>query len=345
MLADSRARAPSRTAAADLLPSRLVLLWPGLLTLACAGVPAPVEWAEERPVHGVSIEISVREADETSARAAIDAAFATAEEVGQLLLASHPGSEIDILAKVPSHLWLEVQPTTYAALTLAMEIAETTDGAYDPTWKSLLRVWGLAGRGPPRVPRDFEIDMALRRVDWTDVELSDEDGLQARRLNRRTALDLDGLAEGAIVDAAVARLRELGVAAGRASTRDQHAFFGGSPSQPWSIAVFALDATVAHAKVAEGGLAVVSRGALVVADGGAEIHDRLDPRSGRPADDSLWVAVTAERASASAAFAAAIFAMGAKAPDFVAAHGDLRAATATSDGESWASPGMDIVIR
>ncbi len=314
------------------------------LSFACA-TPRPLpEWIEERPVHGISIEIAVRDPDEKIARAAIGRAFATAEEVGGALLASRAGSEIDILAKVPSHLWLEISPTTYAALILAMEIAEATDGAYDPTWKSLLRVWGLEGRGPPRVPRDFEIDMALRRVDWTDVEVSAEDGLQARRLNRRTTLDLGGLAKGVMLDAAIDQLRELGLAAARASTRDQHAVFGGAAAQPWSIPVFALGGTVAHAQVREGGLAVAKRGAPVAIEGALPIHDRFDPRSGRPADDSLWVVVAARRSSASAGYADAVFAMGREARAFVTGRDDLRVAVAGSDGSSWISPGLDLTL-
>ena len=315
-----------------------------VLGLACATSQPPDEWSETRAVHGVSIEIAVRGPEEMAARAAIDRAFAAAEEVGGALLASRSGSEIDILAKVPSHLWLEIAPTTYAALMLAMEIAEATDGAYDPTWKSLLRLWGLEGRGPPRVPRDFEIDMALRRVDWSDVEVSDEDGLQARRLNRRTALDLGDLAHGAMLDAAIDRLRELGLPGARASTRDQHAVFGGAGTHPWSIPVFALGGTVAHVRIGDGGLAVVTRGTLVSSEGGVAIHDRFDPRSGRPAGDSLWVVVAAERASESAGYASAVFAMGREASAFIAERSDLRAAISGSEGAPWISPGLEMTL-
>lgn len=307
--------------------------------------PPPAVIAESRSVHGVQVSVAVRDADEARAREAIDLGFAAAEETAGKLLAGLPGSEIDILEHVPSHLWLEISPVTYEALKEAARIAEETGGAYDPTWTPLLRVWGLRGKGVPRVPRDFEIDMALRRVDWSDIELSDEGGLQARRLSRRTEIDLGGLARGEMLDAAIAQLRLAGSPAGRASTEREHAVFGGTRRHPFaiSISIRGQEEPAGVAEILEGALAVASRGTAIETAGGETIHDRFDPRRGRPATGARWVAVATSRASASAAYADALFAMGEEARAFSEARHDLRAAIALEDGSLWVSPGL--VVR
>jgi thiamine biosynthesis lipoprotein len=309
--------------------------------------PALPEWSESRQLHGVEVRITIRDADSRRAIAAIDAAMAAADEAANLLLAEHPGSEIDILQRAPSRLWIEVSPTTGETLLEASRIAEDTDGAFDPTYPPLLTLWGLRGARSPDVPRAFEIDMALRRVDWTDIEMEFDGAHQVRRRTRRTELDLGGLARGALLDAAVERLRALGVPAGRASTLRQHAVYGGSRQRPWPIEVLVrsqrmdgMDEPAGVVALAEGGLAVASRGAGIVSSNGTRIHDRFDPRSGQPADATRWTAVQAARASTAAGYADAVFAMGDEGPHFVAARDTLEAIVAFDERDAFVSSGM-----
>jgi thiamine biosynthesis lipoprotein len=321
--------------------------------------PTRAEWSERkewrerkessksRQLLGVDVRITVRDPDRAHARAAIDEAMAAAAEAAGLLLAEYPGSEIDILQRAPSRLWIEVATTTGETLLEALRIAEDTEGAFDPTFPPLLTLWGLRGGRSPEVPRAFEIDMALRRVDWTNIELEFDRAHQVRRLGRRTELDLGGLARGTLLDVAVERLRALGVPAGRASTLRQHAVYGGSRNRPWRIEVLARslrpdgrDEPAGVISMVEGGLAVASRGAGVLAADGTLIHDRFDPRTGRPADSTRWTAIRATRASAAAGYADAVFAMGDEGPDFVAARDALEAVIAFDAREPFVSSGM-----
>jgi thiamine biosynthesis lipoprotein len=344
-------RAGMRAARARLLawslvaPAALACSLPSLHTRPAAPDAVP-EWRVARPVLGVDLEIAVRAPDRAVGRAAVDDAFRVAERMGGLLLADHPGSEIDILTHVPGGLWLEISPETGAALSLALQIADETGGAYDPTWTALLRVWGLRGPGPPHVPRDFEIDMILRRVDYRDIELGPDATLQARRRTRRTELDLGALARGAMLDAACRRLESLGVPAARASTLHEHAVFGGGAGRPWRIPIRARaleegasDELVGVVELARGGLAVASRGPGVPTASGVDIHDRFDPRSGRPTRSVRYAVVAGDDAAGSAGRADALLAMGPDGPAFAQAHG-LRAAVAYETGELWTSEGM-----
>ncbi len=301
--------------------------------LACAtGPPTPVAHEATRDLYGVSVRIIVRHPDGSLARTASNEGFRAAEAVASKLLAGRAGSEIDLIGKVPPRLWVEIAPETHAALALAAHIAEDSDGAYDYTWPALRRSWGLHEGGTPHQPRDFEIDMALRRVDWEDIEIRDDDGLQARRLNRRTEIDLGGVARGAMVDAATTRLRELGLAAARVSTTHEHAFFGGNVEHPWRI-----DVGIAVVTLAEGALAVVVPGSPVTTPAGDTIEAPFDPRSGRPTRGMRGVAVRTRSAAACAGYASAIFAMAGDGPGFIDARSELDAVIAREEAPVWVS--------
>ncbi len=276
-----------------------------LLAGACQQVsPAPVAFEDRRTTAGVELHVVVRHPDEAPARIALDEAFEAAAAVGGLLRAGRAGSEIDLLGKVPSHLWIEISEPTYAAIALGARIAEETDGAYDYTWPALLKLWRRTDS-----PREFELERVLRRVDWEDVEIRDDGGLQARRLNRRTEIDLGGLARGAMVDAAAERLRELGIAAARVSTITEHRFYGGDAPHPWRVAAPGTPALSAR----EGAVAWVLQGESA----------RYDPRDGLPVRETRWTSARAESAAASAAYAEALFAMGAEAGDWARDHPEL----------------------
>jgi thiamine biosynthesis lipoprotein len=312
-----------------------LLLGAGLAAAAACSLPfaaPPSEWHETRVIHGTPVTIAVRDPDEGAARVALETAFEAAQEIGSRLLDGVRGTEIDILVHVPSHVWVEISRTTYDALLDAFEVAEATEGAYDPTWPALLAVWGLADDREPHVPRDFEIDMALRRVDWEDLEVDDQEGLQARRLSRRTEIRLGGLARGAMLDGAVAQLRLAGVRAGRASTPDEHALFGATRRHPWRV-----ELPEGAALLRNGAIAVARRGPPIETANDGPIHDRFDPRSGRPAEGSRWVAVASQRASRSSAYADAVFAMGRDGPAFVAERSELLAVIEAEDGSRWVS--------
>ena len=309
------------------------------LTSCASALPELPEWQRTRWIFGVEVTVTVRDADAARANAAMAEALDEAEQVASRLFVERPGSEIDILLRVPSHVWIEVSEITRNALLEAEEIAYDTNGAFDPTFPPLLTLWGVGGKRPPRAPRAFEIDMTLRRVDFTDIEVEVEEGSQIRRLSRRTELDLGGLARGTALDSALGLLRGIGVPAAHMATPDQHAVYA-SDGHPWTLAL-----GEAVVRLRTGGLAVARRGEIVATIDGTAIHDRFDPRSGRPASEARWVAVRAESASTAAGYADAVFAMGREGRAFVENRPVIEAGGELVGGERWATEGLRIEWR
>jgi thiamine biosynthesis lipoprotein len=305
-------------------------------------------------IDGVALRVTARDPDEVRARTALSAALDAARQVASLILVQHEGSEIDVLMRVPSHLWIEISATTGETLLMAFAVADATDGAYDPTCPPLLELWGLESDDTPHTPHTphtpqrHEVERILRRVDWNDVEVRHEGSYRARRKNRRTEIDLGAAGRGAMLDAALAALRRGEVPAGRASTLSEHAVYGGTFAQPWSIEVLirsevepAAEARAGAIELQDGAVGVASRGPVALGADGTRIHDRFDARSGYPATGIRWLAVVTETASSAAgAWADAIFALGADGANFVGENDGLRAVIRGDDGELRVSPGL-----
>jgi thiamine biosynthesis lipoprotein ApbE len=114
--------------------------------------------------------------------------------------------------------------------------------------------------------------------------------------------------------------------------------FGGTRLAPWEIAL-----PNGTAELRDGAIAVAISGQLITTQTGEVIHDRFDPRDGRPARQAGWVALVSERASVSAAYADAVFVMGAEGPAFVEERSELHAAIEDTLGKRWAS--SDLAVR
>jgi len=101
---------------------------------------------------------------------------------------------------------VEVSEEFETLLGYALEVAERSGGAFDPTVGPVVELWGFYS-GDHRVPDQAEITEALRAVDYRRVEL--ENGRV--RIESDMLLDLEALIKGYIADYALERLRERDV--------------------------------------------------------------------------------------------------------------------------------------
>ena len=89
----------------------------------------------------------------------LDAALSRTQQAGDLYKLNHANGQ-------PT----EVSDDTYTALEKALEYAEMTNGAFDPTMAPLTDLWGI-GTDNARVPAQSEIDEALTHVGYQNVKL------------------------------------------------------------------------------------------------------------------------------------------------------------------------------
>lgn len=319
------------------------------VALACAGArddaAADATRAADRNLDGFEVHLATRGLDAGAAGRALEAGLAEASRLAAMLLAEREASEIDVLNHVPMQVAIALSPETLAAVSTALEVAEETDGAYDPTARAPLEhVWGLDAAAPHR-PRDFEITAALRRVDWTDVEVDPEAGT-ASLLSRHTRLDLGPVAVGAILDGAALAAVRAGAPGALASARGVWVASGGAV-RPWSIRLPVGDAGGGDALLllSEGAAALARAGPTVHTDDGGTLRLPLDPRSGQPAVGADWALARCARGARAGGVAAALLVLGTDAPAWIGSEPDTEGALQLRGGGRFASPGSGVVFE
>lgn len=154
-----------------------------------------------RPLLGTFVEITVPGGTASIDEPAIHAAFETIESLQRRLNVHDPDSELSRLNRFAARHPVSVSAPLADVLGKALELSETSRGAFDPTVGSLLASWTLR---PAWLKRPA-------RGDWRDVAVLPD---QRVVFHRPVALDLGGIAKGYAVDAAVDELVRRGVRAG-----------------------------------------------------------------------------------------------------------------------------------
>jgi thiamine biosynthesis lipoprotein len=228
---------------------------------------------------------------------AMQAAFAEIARIEALLSIFRPDSEISRLNRSGKG-WVRLDPEACHVLALALEYANLSDGAYDPTAGALIDLFGFGSETGCIEPPSDVIAETLSRVGFRKVAV--RDGGVERQVEGMT-FNLGGIGKGYAIDRAVARLQAGGIARGRVHCGSTTFVFG--EAQTISIAhPLHPDCEVER---------VVLRDAALSTSSNAErIGHLIDPRSGRPARGILSASVIAPTAAASDALSTALFVQG-----------------------------------
>ena len=253
-----------------------------------------------------------------------------------------PDSDISRYRRAAPGHWFALPAAFAAVLDCAIEVADASDGAFDPTIGPLVDLWGFGSAGTPRrVPSDEEVERELGRGGWRRLQRRDRgrELLQPGGLQ----LDLSAIAKGYGADQVAAHLRACGVAAALVEVGGEIRAYGRKPDGgPWRVLV---ESTAdEQAPVDELPARVVVLQDAAVATSGDRWHrfehwgrrytHTLDPRTGVPVGDAAAsVTVIAADAMHADAWATALTVMGAKTGLEFARRHALAARFVTRDGD------------
>lgn len=227
--------------------------------------------------------------------------------------------------------WFVLRDDMLQVLTVALDIASRSDGAFDPTVSPLVAAWGFGahahGRGRPTPAALVE---ARSRVGWQHLRL---DAAQRRvRQPGGVMLDLSAIAKGYGVDVVAGLLLRRGIDAGLIEVGGELYGYGRkADGQPWRVLVESSPDEEADSEgleprvLALEGMAVATSGDRwhAYAQDGHRYSHTIDPRSGEPVTDAAAaVTVIAADAMHADAWATALTVMGTEeGPAFAAHHG------------------------
>jgi FAD:protein FMN transferase len=226
------------------------------------------------------------------------------------------GSELSRFNQYQGDDWFAVSTDLAQVVKFALKVAESTDGAFDPTVGPAVNLWGFGPDGRRKQPpSEAEIAAARERIGYENLEVRAEPpALKKKRPD--LYLDLSAVAKGFAVD-------EAGDLLARAGCRDSLVVVGGeiraSGRKPdgshWKIGIEQPDSKgqALERKVQIEDMAIGTSGDWQNSFGhdGVRYSHVIDPRTARPVIHHMAGAtVLAGRAIKTDAWATALMVMG-----------------------------------
>ena len=309
VLPGSRSQAASRTRAGAGFPRFFASI--AVLTacvLGAAGCREPVSADREWTTHGRTLRAEVWMAGAEDVQAALESIHESVDGALALLDPSAADSALGRMNRAAENDYYTVESSDLGrAIRLALDYAQFTKGAFDPTVAPLERLYE---RGTGRVPTPGEIELVLARVGWDKIAVAPE-AHAFRFLQPGMQLDLGAVSSGFALDVASRVFARPGSRAGLLRLEPGILAWGSPPGlAEWSVEVVdprQPDRTLLELLVAHRGLGSV--GNRVIDGGAASLI--LDPRSGRPATSDVLAAVAvADSVADACALAEAVFVLG-----------------------------------
>ena len=253
-------------------------------------------------------------------------------------------SDISRFNRLAADTWQVLLPEFSSVLSCALEIADASDGAYDPTVGPLVDAWGFgSAAGARQVPDAQTLCAARMRVGWQRVLLQAENAsaLQAGGVQ----LDLSAIAKGYGVDCVARCLREQGITSALVEVGGELYGFGRKPDgSAWQVLVESSPDEETHATHEPRVIALEGRAIATSGDhwhafeqDGVRYSHTLDPRSGYPVRHApVAVSVIANDAMRADAWATALTVMGADAGFAFAQQKQLAARFMVRRDQRWA---------
>lgn len=234
------------------------------------------------------------------------------EKVNRLMSTWQPDTEISQFNEFESLDPFPVSPEFAAVVRRALEIAEATGGAFDPTVKPLVDHWGFGANADTQ-----PLEKIMQTVGWQKVRV--ENGALIKT-NPNVQIDLSAIAKGYGTDAVANVIRDSGFENFLVEIGGEVAASGQSPkNRAWLVGVETPQPDAAFGALLFQTLELSRRAMATSGDyrnfreraDGTRYSHIIDPASGLPAEtDVASVSVLADACMDADAAATALFVMG-----------------------------------
>lgn len=255
---------------------------------------------------GTRFTIVCHTADAHLAEEAAHDAFAVAREIERVASDYKTDSELLQLSAAPVGSPVKVSNTLFPILEAAVDIARTTDGAFDPTLGALTQLWRRT-KTTGALPSPAELATAKHASGWRYITL-DAEAQTITFAKSGMRLDLGGIAKGYAADLMLATMVKRGI--DRTCIVAGGDVRAGAPPpgrDGWIVGIRTFDSAKTGEKLSVSHSAVSTSGDLYqfVEIAGQRYSHILDPRTGLGLTERIAVSVIAPSATLSDALATA----------------------------------------
>lgn len=214
--------------------------------------------------------------------------------VNQAMSTYDPDSELSQFNRAPAGVPVPVSEPTVRVMRRALEVAERSGGAFDPTVLPLVLAWGFGGNDRTEPPTIEEIAIAADLVDYHSVVV-DTDARTLTKVRDGTCADLSAIAKGFGVDQVCRALDDAGRTDYLVEVGGEVRARGKNPrGADWRVGIDRPDPAIERSgaiqtAVAISGVALATSGDyrnFRVLDGQRVSHT-IDPRTGHPIRHAL----------------------------------------------------------
>ncbi|MEZ4448843.1 MAG: FAD:protein FMN transferase [Nannocystaceae bacterium] len=281
--------------------------------------------------------------DPRDAGAAIVEALGEVDRIEGLASEWIPESELSRLNAGAGGPMVPLSEDLYAILQRSKVVAEATQGAFDPTFYAVGKLWSFTPGSRP--PTAGAIEERLALVGWEGIELAGE-GRRGRLRRAGMAVGLGAIAKGYAVDRASQRLKDRGFTNHIVEGGGDTYVSGTKGGKPWMVGIQRPEGPGSVGAVPMQDRALVTSGGyqrFFEFEGKRYAHI-LDPRTGWPLDEAesaLSVSVVAVDATDADAYCTAIAVMGPeRGMAYLETRPDLEGVIITRSGEVRVSSGL-----
>lgn len=253
-----------------------------------------------------------------------------------------PGSHLCRYNAAPAGSWVPLAPDFAAVMAAALEVAELSNGAFDPAIGRLTDLWGLGPNSALSAPQDCAIAAAQRQSGWRRIR---RERTSPPRLFQPGGvwLDLSGIAKGHAADAVADMLAAMGLRHALVEIGGECVGRGIRPDgEPWWADLETppdLPEAAPPLRLALHQIAVATSGDYL-----AGAHT-LHPATGRPVlHATTAVSVIHDRCVMADAWASALSVLEPHDARSLAEQQGLAARMISRDGNEWLSPALRAML-
>ena len=212
--------------------------------------------------------------------------------------------------------WISISPETASILAMSLDVAQKSDGAYDPTILPVSSLWDFGGQNQ-HLPPKAEIEKFDAYVNYQNLRV-DVKNFTASLKMHYMGIDLGGIGKGAACDDAITAYRNAGAGYGIIAVGGSVGVYGSKPDGSlWHISIRdpatkdSSAGSMGQINLASGFVSTSGTYEQEFTKDGVTYHHLLNPKTGYPENNSLVsVTVKADNGALTDALSTACFVLG-----------------------------------
>ena len=279
-----------------------------LMLSACSG---PEDVHETRFIMGTLVKFTISETEQKLADNAIAAAATEMQRIEDAFtIYGEQSNSVKAFNSSAINSPIKLSEEVSELLSIALEVKQQSQGAFDPAIGKLNLLWGFSGGDSPGTPPSpLAIDQAKPTADCIEKQ---EDGWI--RKDERCILDFGAIAKGYAIDRGIEIFKRHGISNAIINAGGDIRLIGRHGDRPWRIGIRhpRNKGEVIQTLKLEGDVAVVTSGDYerFFVHEGKRYHHIINPSTGYPAQNSQSATVIAPTATLADAWSTALFIQG-----------------------------------